>query len=470
MEFPIEVTIAELDPEYGSGVATTADGVKFRFTHHACKDFRPGEGTKCFVLAGFVPNPAEPEVRFAAILSTSANYFAEEQARITEQHRLASERAELESQLLSRFGLPSIQELTRASLLALSRDRRVELARALMEVKQRGHFLDELFTRLVEADPSVFHPFLDEFDGGDEPESLAFIGAPPEAVERFIPILEQADEAPQAFRLMVGYEADELEANRASRAAGNDAGAAMMALARSGGAAARQAISRWAQGASADAREEANRLLYMCGMWLSPAGQLEPLFSRDGWTLEPTDEATGHTMWHQAQGECAACKSPLLEVARISVDEGTALRKLVQVAQLQVVTCRRCIRYGLSPLFVAFAEDGKVTHLFRELEDDFEPPPPPKPLAAAPANVKPRPGALAMSYYQRDEAAMNRVGGLPTWVQTPQAVPCPRCSHPMRFVAQFADPPGDVWTGSPGVLLAFFCPADRVGATLTTSM
>ncbi len=471
MEFPVEATITELNLEYGNGVATTADGVKFRFTHHACKDFRPGEGTKCFVIVGYGPTPDEPEVRYAAILSTSANYFAEEQARITERHRLAAERAEKESQLLSRFGLPSIQEVTRQVLLSRSGEERVELARALMELKRQEHLFDELFTRLVEADPAAFHPFLGELDWGDEPESLAFIGAPAEAVERFIPVLERADEVPQVARLPVGYEADELEANRACRSAGNDAGAAMMALARSGGAAARQALARWAQGASADAREEANWLLNVCGMWLSPEGQLEPLFSREGWTLEPTPEATGHTMWHQAQGECAACKSPLLEVARIAVEEGTALRQLVQVAQLRIVTCRRCIRHSLSPLFFAFAGDGTVTHLFRELEDDFEPPPPPKkPLAAAPTNVKLRPGALVMSYYQRDPEAMNRVGGLPTWVQTPRPVPCPKCARPMRFVAQFDDPPGDIWTGSPGVLLAFFCPADRVGATTTQSM
>lgn len=466
MELPAKAKVTEFNPVDAVGTVETVDGTRLRFGASACMGFIPAAGVECFVVAT-KPDPLKKGALRAAVLNLSGKSEADRLTQAHEANRRAAEWAQREEQLLASVGINSEAELTHHRLMELSQAQQDALAKGVMQMKREGHFFDALFTRLVETEPAAFDPFLDELDPKREPEASAFNFAPTPKIARFISLLDAATQSPRAVHLEVGHIAKAIDAFRDSRAASNEVAGAVVALARSASVEAREALARWVSKASKEDVDEVIPLLLSFGRDLTDDGALVTLFNPVAQALVPAPRgAAGQgTMWRPLLERCVACKSPLLEVARVAADEN--MQKMIRTSEVRVVTCRRCVPFAVSPFYVQQSEGGGLTHLLDAVPADFEPPMEPQPLGVGVTQVQLVRAPMAMSYYASEEKWMNRVGGLPSWVQGPEMPGCPICQNGMRFVAQFADPPGTEWSGDIGMLYAFWCAADSVGATIT---
>lgn len=466
MQLPIKARITEFKAVDGVGTVETSDGQKLRFGASACIGFLPAEGLQCFVIAT-KPDPLRKGATRAAVLNLTGAAQADRLTQAQDANKRSAEFEAKEQALLARFGFGDDDEVTHHRLMTLNPEQQDELAAALMEMKRAGHFFDDLFTKLVETEPGVFDRYLDELDPKREPESIAFTFAPAERLGRFIALLDAATEGPKAVQLQVGHVAPALEAHRDSRAAANDVAGAVIALARSGTPLAREALARWARKATAEDANEVNPILLTFGRSVRETGALVTLVTPVAQAIVPVPRGTAGvgTMWRPLSERCVACKSPLLEVARVPADE--LMQTMTETTEIRVVTCRRCVPFAVSPFFVEFGENDGVSHALDEVPADFEPPMEPQALAVGVTAVQLVPAPMTMSYFHAETSRLNRVGGVASWVQGPELPFCPICQGPMRFVAQFADPPGTEWSGDLGMLYAFWCAADRVGATIT---
>jgi hypothetical protein len=117
-------------------------------------------------------------------------------------------------------------------------------------------------------------------------------------------------------------------------------------------------------------------------------------------------------------------------------------------------------------LCVEVGEDGLPHPLSgQDLDDDFEPT---VLRESLPEEVRvsfvEAPMAIPESLEELEH--LTRIGGAPSWIQGAMpAGSCPRCSVPMRFVAQFADPPEEMWAGEAGMFYVFGCDGCRVVAS-----
>jgi hypothetical protein len=109
------------------------------------------------------------------------------------------------------------------------------------------------------------------------------------------------------------------------------------------------------------------------------------------------------------------------------------------------------------PYYVEVSSEGKpVSLLLEEPDADYEPSFKRAELRG-PLNVSFEPAPWPVP------DAETRVGGTPNWAQGPESAgPCPKCSTPMEFLAQFAD---DSWGGDEGMLYAFGCTSCRICAS-----
>jgi len=129
-------------------------------------------------------------------------------------------------------------------------------------------------------------------------------------------------------------------------------------------------------------------------------------------------------------------------------------------------TCASCAVLDIQPYYVEVTPSGDpVVLLQQELDDDYEPAIKRDGIPASLA-VALEPGPWAVPDDIDEFEHVTRVGGVPSWVQSPQtAGPCPICSTPMEFIAQFPDPPGDLWSGDTGMFYVFACAPCRVAAS-----
>lgn len=468
MQLPIKGRITEFKPVDSVGTVETTDGQALRFGASACLGFVPAAGVECFIVAT-KPDPLRKGALRAAVMNLTGAQQADRLTQAHDNNRRAAEFGQKREALLQRFGFKDESEATHHRLMELSTEQQQALADGLMALKREGHLFDEVFTRLVEAEPSAFEKHLDELDPKREPESVAFTFAPAEKLKRFITLLDSTTEPPAAVQLQVGHLAPALEAHRDSRAAANDVAGAVIALARSGTPPAREALARWATKATAEDADQVNPILLTFGRSVRETGALVTVVSPVAQAIiaMPPGGIADGTMWRPLSERCVACRTPLLEVARVRMDE--LMQTMVDTEEVRVVTCRRCVPFAVSPFFVEYADAETVTHLLDEVPADFEPPMEPQPLAVGVTAVSLIPAPMTMSYPHAEEARLNRVGGVASWVQGPELPFCPICQGPMKFVAQFADPPGTEWSGDTGMLYAFWCGADRTGATITQS-
>jgi hypothetical protein len=181
------------------------------------------------------------------------------------------------------------------------------------------------------------------------------------------------------------------------------------------------------------------------------AESLHPFLSELDWRREPESLA-----FESSSSTCPACDAPLL----CSLRDASK-----RILPFPLFSCARCAPLDIAPYYVEVGpNEVPRTLLLDEPEEDYEPR---IRRDAAPTSV-------AVTFEQapwavpddvREFERVTRVGGWPSWVQSPMAVACPKCDVPMEFLAQFPDPPGDLWSGDTGMFYAFACRDCRVAAS-----
>jgi hypothetical protein len=292
---------------------------------------------------------------------------------------------------------------------------------------------------------------------------------------------------PRRVHLEVGTVSKAIDAFRDARAASNDAGGAILALARSGDPRAREAVGAWFRSAPEEVSGEVAGLLFEAGFGMAADGTLARTHSVAAYQLRPvapqkkgllssvrrvlgkgkesaTTGATG-TMWGTGRASCGACRAPLLRVLSISTARVPDVLPEGVADEISVWTCRNCVAVDHSPYYVRLG--AMPESIFREAPArDFEPAVRHTPVSPEPVEVTavPAPSRVQFMFAAGDE--LTRVGGAPSWVQGAEAVACPTCTAVMPFLCQFADPQDDLWGGDTGMLFAFLCSSCRVVGTV----
>ncbi len=465
MHLPAEARIVEFDRADGLGTLELNDGTRLRFGGSACTDFVPVAGARCFVI-----ETREDPIRGGLRAKVVNQSGAKEADRITQGEQAREQRLqqkEAEKQLLASLGLDR-SSLNHRAVLALSDADANRAAAELMRMKRGGAFFDDLFSVLVEARPSVFHPFLGELDPKREPESLAFVDAPFESVSRFAGVLDSSDDSPLQVEREVGTIARRIDAHRDGHAASNEVGGALLALARACEEESHAAIERWAQRASNESRVAAHRLLAEAGFGLSAEGQVLWLHLAPAYSLRPiAPKSAGllarvfgskpveheSSMYGRSESICLRCQQALTTVMNVKLPAEHA--ESLRSERLTVLTCRNCVPL-LDAYFVKPAPSGDFAPVATEelmaLAEAFSPPALP---ASTAVDLEPAP--LVAGFLHAEAGELSRVGGLPSWAQDLQLPACPSCGVLMVFVAQAGDPPGSSWVLDPSILLAFRC-------------
>jgi hypothetical protein len=318
-----------------------------------------------------------------------------------------------------------------------------------------------------------------------EPESLAFVNAPMDAVGPLIRLLDGAA-APSRVPLEVGTVSRALDAHRDMSAAGNDAGGALLALVRSCQPDALEAVTSWFKTASTEAADEAAGLLFYDGFCVAADGGVVRMHSVAAYELRPAPEekkggllARGlrafgarpprdayGDLWGAEKATCNACRAPLLLVLRIATSAIPNVLPPECGDELVIFTCRNCVAVDFDPYYVRLGPT--LESVFAEAPpDNFEPEVRHEPGALRPVKVVPAPAPTRIDYLSAKTSEITRVGGAPSWVQSARAVPCPVCDSVMRFIGQIADPPGEAWSnGDSGALYAFLCGPCRIVGTI----
>ncbi len=166
----------------------------------------------------------------------------------------------------------------------------------------------------------------------------------------------------------------------------------------------------------------------------------------------------------EVDARCAVCCGPLhrllaFDEAPANIPEG-----------LQVVTCLSCLGWSRPVLF--FAHHGSsvspagadLTKQQPELLGEA------LPETTVTIRRSPQRWRLQDWASSNDRENLNRVGGEPTWIQSPEFPACPDCQRTMRFLLQFdsLEIEGGPWWlwGSGGILYAFWCDGCSLSATL----
>lgn len=362
-------------------------------------------------------------------------------------------RREREEALLREFGLPVQGSCRCEHLVALAPERRQALAYALVELARSSHLADGLFEELVLLAPECFHPWLGELDPVHEPQSLAWVGAPEESTAFALPLLEHSSAL--SLREHVGGLGRSRELRRLERQPANELAMALLVLARSGAPRALEGLERWL-GRTATPAAEVVGLLGLAG-WAVHEGRLVRVWQQQAWRVVGDAQGEG-VRFGAARAPCAVCGRLLLRL--LELPQGTA-------EPLLLYTCASCVAGGEGLYHVRLSPRGPYT--LRVARPHAAPQlhlPRWEVLAAAPVRLEPAPAAMPAHL----EAAelLTRVGGAPSWLQSPATrLRCPLCHQPLRFAAQFAEPPGQRWSPhGPGLLYAFHCPGCRVVSTL----
>lgn len=457
---PCRATVRSFVIMDGTGELVTEDGVSVRFGASACKDFQPQVGMEVWLIE-FGPHPLGRGYR-ATVVNVTGKSEKTRFEEVVEANRLEEAREERERELLERHHLEENWHYWK-QLIELSPDARRELAADLVRLKRESHLFDRLFEELVTVDAESFHPVLSELDWRAEPESLAWTRAPFESIAFAEAVLSKSAAVRLREHVPVGTVAPAHELARRTRAPANEVGASVLALARSGAPEAIVRLTRWLSESRTPA-DQANDLLSIAG-WQLHEGKLKQLWGhRKAFHVRKASDGTGR-LFESSSRACPACKAPLLCLLRESSTQG------IPVVPFPLFTCANCAPLDIEPYYVEVDRNGAPnTLLLQELDDDYEPSitrdQPPSSVIVA---FEPAPWAVPDDIDEFER--VTRIGGWPSWVQSPQGVVgCPKCAVPMEFLAQFPDPPaeiwgGEIWSGDTGMLYVFGCTGCRIAAS-----
>lgn len=451
LKTPCKALIRSFVPMDGVGELVTDEGIVVRFGMSASKGFIPQKGLQVWLVAAG-PHPSGNGFR-AKVVNLTGELEGDRLADLEAARQKADAAIARENALLSAFGMERAWHYF-DQLLGLPPRRLGELAAALVALKNESHVFDRLFEELAIAVPEAFHPLLDEIDWRAEPQSLAWVGAPFEAVQFASEILEKSAAIQLIEHVPVGTLGPAHELARRQRSPANDVGAAVLVLMRSGHPQAVAAVEKWiAQENVAPAA--VNALLIVAG-WLYSDGTLHRLWGHRN--AHRLSEANGGEvkLYESAKGRCAACRHPLL--CLVEGVEKTGL-------PFSLFTCANCNRSDFDLYFVEVDLQNRPQTLMNHIDDSFRSSVRRQAkIHSFQANLHAAPWAIPSDL---DSAHMSRIGGAPSWVQGPSAAGlCPKCRKPMIFAAQFTDPPEEPWSGGEdGILYAFICETCRITAT-----
>ncbi len=471
---PCRATVRNWVPMDGTGELVTEDGVSVRFGASACKDLQPEIGMELWLISF----KSQSRGYRATVVNLTGKIEKTRSEDAKEKRLQAAVRGQQEEALLVRSRLGEEEEGHWSELQAFSRTKLDQLATELVELKRESHLFEELFAKLVVVSPESFHEHLDRLDWRQEPESLAWTNAPFEQVTFAVELLDRSSALQLRERVPVGTIGPADELARRQRAAANDLAAALLVLARCGAPEATTEIEAWMKESSIPL-DEVNHLLVLAG-WQIHKGRMRRLWGtrqpfrikrqpegrmRRLWKSRPTlrtkkDSDGSPQLFQPSSATCPACHAQLL----VLLNDASAM-----TVPFSLITCANCAVLDIEPYYVELAANGDAIPLIlEELDDDYEPMI--RRDALQPISIEFVEAPKEISDWEDDFEVATRVGGKPSWVQGPQtAGDCPKCAAPMEFMAQFSDPPDDLWSGDTGRLYVFGCEPCRVTASFVQS-
>lgn len=445
LTLPTDAVILTYDPKDGVGTLRTAQGVEVRFGASACTDFEPEQGTSVW-LVETKPDPLGKGER-AKVVNRTGRVEKDRLTQIEEEHDASDACYAREVALLEKLGLPG-EETEPSDYATLSPEDRVRLAKGVMKLRRTSRLFEEGFTALTELDPTLLHPYLGELSHQHEVEALAWTDAPSGALAPLVAAL-RTDWHP---RKHVTVE--------------DPVAAAALGLARSGRAEALRALEAWVGALDEGARQGALTWLLRANVVKRSTGKLVRNFTpaclevlpeeAEDDSLPEAPVARG-TLWRPIpDASCMKCGSGLVDALHLEGDG--AAHGMPWPARLP--TCLSCLTNG-GTVHVEMAPDGalwsmgadKTSEPLRRLE------------LPEPQQVDFVPGRTWRTLMMSDGERLHRLGGAPSWVEYPEAPPCPRCKEPMHAVGQVRDE--EALFSDVGMLYGVACEACRIVSTFS---
>ncbi|MFY1824847.1 hypothetical protein ACN47A_02925 [Myxococcus fulvus] len=430
---PIRARITTWNFIDGVGRLLTEDGEEVRFGGSACTDFQPEQGLEVW-LVELQADPLGGSPR-AKVVNLSGRV---EEDKVSQLHREAAEhdaRVDRETALLESFDLS--EEPTPSDYEALSPSARERLAQELMALRRTSHLAQEPFLHLVELDPTLFHPYLDELSL-EEPESRAWADAP------------WSQAAPLVDELYSDWAPDTEPS-------------AALALARTGQPEALRALARWLGRLSESSRHAAlAQLLQSAGVGQRHSGELVLLHTRaclEGRAPDTAGKAPASgRLWVPATGtRCLTCGFELIDALVLDKDSTR------HPWPTRLPTCYPCLHAG-GVVHVELTPEGAMGRGISVLPASRKPRRVRPPASSRLALV---PGRVHLGIFRSEPTQRHRLGGALSWIQGPEAHPCPQCNEPMRAAGQVHDE--DAAFSDTGMLYAVACEPCRIITTFVQS-
>ncbi|QSQ20969.1 hypothetical protein JY651_38010 [Pyxidicoccus parkwayensis] len=442
LTLPTEAVVIAYDEKDGLGTLRTSQGVEVRFGASACTDFVPEQGMSVW-LVETKPDPLGRGER-AKVVNRTGHVEKDRLAQIWEEHAASDACYEREVALLEALGLPG-EAIEPSDYETLSPEQRVRLAEGVMELRRTSRLFEEAFTALTELDPTLLHPYLGELSHQHEVEALAWTDAPSSALAPLMDALRM-DWHPQQYVSVK-----------------DPVAAAALALARSGRDGALRVLEAWVGALDEGARLEALTWLRRADVVPRTSGKLVRNFTPACLEVLPEepreDEApvARGTLWRPIpDATCMKCGNSLVDALHLDGD-GAALG-LPWPARLP--TCLTCLSEG-GTVHVELSPDGALRSMGADRTSKF----PQQPTAPRTQTLDFVPGRTWRSIMMSDGERLHRLGGAPSWVEYPEAPPCPRCREPMHAVGQVRD--DDCLFSDTGMLYGVACEGCRIVTTFS---
>lgn len=167
------------------------------------------------------------------------------------------------------------------------------------------------------------------------------------------------------------------------------------------------------------------------------------------------------TFGGDAESNCRICSGKNHHILTFNrIPENSVIKSLTE---LSLCVCLSCLGWEEESLFYLHDEKGNPQHLI----NDFNPHEPQFPaVSLKQTNVSLVSTPVRWMYQSwgmsNSRENLNRIFGLPTWVQSPQYLSCPKCNKTMSFLLQLDSdiPTSDshewLW-GSGGICYVFWC-------------
>ena len=183
-----------------------------------------------------------------------------------------------------------------------------------------------------------------------------------------------------------------------------------------------------------------------------------------------SDPALSCRFGGRASGRCAVCGEGLHHLITLPSLPGAAFEGL-GAEGAEIATCLSCLGWSEPALFFEHTSPGetRATGYSGGRRSPEQRAAGLRPttvhLGVAPAPWR------RLKWEDADAANLNRVGGRPSWVQSPEPIRCCRCRKRMGFLLQLdselPDEGGQRWRwGSGGLLYVFWCGACRIDGQL----